>query len=85
VRTRLVPIGNSRGIRIPRALIDQCGLTDEIELEPRHGQLIVRSPSSTRSGWEAAFQKMTENSDDELLDADAASRPTEWERTQWKW
>ena len=85
MRTKLIPIGNSRGIRIPKTLIEQCGLADQIELEPRDGELVLRSSKNPRAGWDAAFQKMAENGDDELLDAEEVSKPTEWERKQWKW
>jgi antitoxin MazE len=85
MRTKLVEIGNSRGIRIPKALIEQCGLGGEIELEPREGELIVRSPKTPRAGWEAAFAAMGKRGDDRLLDERSVSQLTEWEREEWQW
>jgi antitoxin MazE len=66
--TRLIPIGNSRGIRIPKAIVEQCGLGEEIELEVRRDELVLRSPRAPRRGWDAAFAKMAAAGDDELLE-----------------
>lgn len=82
---KLVQIGNSRGVRIPKAIIEQCGLGDEVEVEAREGELVLRSPKSVRSGWDAAFLRMRARNDDRLLDENSIARPTEWEQTQWKW
>ncbi|MEP0869684.1 AbrB/MazE/SpoVT family DNA-binding domain-containing protein [Trichocoleus desertorum AS-A10] len=68
VKTRIIKIGNSQGIRIPKLLIEQLHLSDEVELEVQQNQLIIRPARSTRQGWEAAFQKMAEYGDDQILD-----------------
>jgi antitoxin MazE len=67
MRTSLVRIGNSRGIRIPKALREQCHLQDEVELEVRGDHLEVRPATKPRSGWEEAFRRMHEQGDDVLL------------------
>ena len=76
-------IGNSRGIRIPKPLLEQCGLEDHVELEVRNGELIVRPARRPREGWDEAFQAMAERGDDALLEPDAVSATTrdqgEWE------
>lgn len=58
MRTQLIAIGNSRGIRIPAALIRECGLEGEVELEIRDGGLHIKASNNPRAGWEAAVQKV---------------------------
>lgn len=85
MRTKLVAIGNSKGIRLPRAVLEQCGLEDEIDLEVKGDHLIVRGARNARAGWDRAFRRMRENGDDALLDEEAAHGEAEWDRSQWKW
>lgn len=83
IRTSLVRIGNSQGIRIPKVILDQLALTDLIELEVRDNQLLVRAGRTARADWAAQFQKMAEYQDDRLLDAEIDL--TNWEETEWEW
>ena len=85
MKAKLVPIGNSRGIRLPKAVIDQYALADEVELEMREDHIVVRASRRPREGWEEAFARMAVNADDALLDEDAVHTETEWERTGWRW
>lgn len=82
VRSKVVSIGNSRGIRIPRVLLEQAGLTDEVEMTVQGNQLIIRSAHQPRLGWDAQFASMSERSDDRLLDE---SPPTQWDEEDWEW
>ena len=82
IRTRLVRIGNSQGVRIPKAVLQQLKLTDTIELEVRDDQLIVRPSRAVRADWAAQFQHMTEQGDDQLLDEGGS---TQWDETEWQW
>jgi antitoxin MazE len=82
MRASLVQIGNSRGVRIPKALLEQTGLRDEIEMEVRGSQLVIRAAKHARAGWEEAFAKMAARGDDRLLDPMAA---TEWDKSEWEW
>ena len=84
MKTTVIRIGNSRGIRIPKAVLNECGLTGPVELEVRGGQLVVRRIARPRSGWEEAFRRMKEHGDDALLDRDSFPA-TKWDRTEWKW
>lgn len=81
-KTKLVQIGNSRGIRIPKALIDQTGLEQEIEIVAQNDQLVVRSIRKRREGWDERFKTMADNKDDQLLDE---PRPTQWDDSEWTW
>jgi antitoxin MazE len=82
IRANLVRIGNSRGIRIPKSLIDECHLGDTVELAVVDGALVVRATSAPRQNWDAAFKQMADASDDLLLDLET---PTEFDATEWEW
>ena len=83
IKTRLIKIGNSQGVRIPKLVLDQLNLSSDVELEVQDDHLIVRSSSHPRADWAAQFRQMAERSDDQLLDTDAPL--TEWEATEWQW
>ena len=68
MRTRIVKVGNSRGVLIPRRLLERSNLADEVELEAEDGRIIIRSARRPRHGWEQAFRAMAERGDDSLLD-----------------
>ena len=82
VKTRIIKIGNSRGIRIPKLLIEQVGIGTEVEIAVEKDQLVVRSTSSPRQGWDAQFRAMAEHGDHRLLDTPVL---TEWDSSEWKW
>ncbi|MCC5829814.1 MAG: AbrB/MazE/SpoVT family DNA-binding domain-containing protein [Phycisphaeraceae bacterium] len=54
MHVNLVKIGNSRGIRLPKGVIEAAGLKDELALEVRDGEVIVRNAQTTRNGWAEA-------------------------------
>jgi antitoxin MazE len=81
-RTRIVRIGNSRGIRIPRALLEQAELPEELELHAQPGRLIIRAARRPRAGWAEAAKAMRARSQDALLDPPT---PTRFERDDWTW
>lgn len=84
MRTKVIKIGNSRGIRIPKSIIEQSGLNDEVELEVRNNQIIIKSISTNkRENWDLLFKKMAQNKDDILLDADALAGQTIWDNNEW--
>lgn len=84
MKATLIQIGNSRGIRLPKPVIEQCGFEGEVELEVRDQHLIIRSASRPREGWADAFARMSEQGDDELLDIAAEARPA-WDEEEWEW
>jgi antitoxin MazE len=84
IKSRIVKIGNSQGIRIPKLLLEQTSLEDEVELVLEEDQIIVRPVQHVRQGWEEAFKAMGERGDDELLDADALA-PSSWDEEEWEW
>lgn len=82
---RIVKIGNSQGIRIPKILLEQSGLHDEVELEVQKDQLIIRPKRSIREGWENAFRLMAEKGDDQLLDKENLTNQSSWDAEEWEW
>lgn len=84
VKTRIVKIGNSQGIRIPKLILEQLGFTEEVELEVLPNQLIVRSAHPPRYAWEEQFKAMAQEGDDQLLDAGVLTL-TEWDEREWEW
>lgn len=84
MKATITRIGNSRGIRIPKPLLEQSGLDGEVELEAQDGQIIIRPRRKPREGWDEAFQHMAERGDDRLLDGDAPV-PNKWDETEWEW
>jgi antitoxin MazE len=82
IRTRIVKIGHSQGIRIPNPLLEQSGIHTEVEIEVQGNRLIVRVAPQLRLGWDEAFATMAEQNDDVLVD-DVST--TNWDRTEWEW
>ena len=83
MKARVIKIGNSRGIRLPKTIIEELQLGEEVLLEASHGSLVISPASAPRAGWEAAFREMARRQEDKLVDAD--STPTVWDREEWEW
>jgi antitoxin MazE len=81
-RTRIVRIGNSKGIRIPKVLLEQAQLPDEVELQAERGRLIVRAARGARAGWAEAARVMRARGEDQMLDEPTSS---EFDRKEWRW
>ena len=63
----IIQIGNSKGVRLSKTLIEKYNIKDKVELILEKGYLILKPISSPRKGWEKAFKEMNENGDDQLL------------------
>lgn len=63
----IIPIGNSKGIRIPKSILDQYHITDSIELILEKNSIILKPKQQPRSSWKQAFKKMHTNGHDKLL------------------
>ena len=83
VKTHIIRIGNSQGIRIPKPLLEQSGISGEVELETEEGRIIIHAAAHPRRSWEEAFAEMAEHGDDAPLDADLAG--SEWDEQEWEW
>ena len=82
VRAKIVQIGNSQGVRIPRPLLDQAELGADVLLSVSGRAIVITPASAPRSGWAEAFQAMGVAGDDALLDE---GTPTEFDETSWRW
>jgi antitoxin MazE len=82
MRARVVRIGNSRGIRIPKVWLEQLGLKDEVEMAVHKDGLLIRRPTHPREGWTQAFRAMASHKDDQMLDEPTAGR---WDAQEWEW
>jgi antitoxin MazE len=83
MKTELVRIGNSRGVRIPKPFIEQCGLGETVELRVRNDCLIISPERQPRQGWDDAFRASSHGVDDELMLE--ITEPTEFDHTKWRW
>ncbi|TXI84929.1 MAG: AbrB/MazE/SpoVT family DNA-binding domain-containing protein [Crocinitomicaceae bacterium] len=63
----IIKIGNSKGIRLTKTILERYNITDKIELILEKGQVVLRPISEPRKGWDKEFQKMHANGDDQLL------------------
>lgn len=81
-KTRIVRIGNSKGIRVPKVLLEHARLPDEVELQAENGRLIVRAARGPRAGWTEAAKLMHARGDDRLLDTTTSSQ---FDEQEWRW
>jgi len=82
MRTHIIAIGNSKGLRIPKVIMEQCGIAKEVILKAVKGKIII-TPAKTepRKGWSGAFVKMRTNRDDLPLINDNI----DFEGSNWEW
>ncbi len=83
VKTKLVRVGNSRGIRVPRVIVEQAGLSEELELEVRRRQLIIRPAARPRRGWAEQFRQMQERGEAGSLWPDTSL--SSFDQKEWEW
>jgi len=81
-RTRIVQIGNSEGIRVPKVPLEQAQLPDEVELQAERGRLIVRAARVAWAGWAEAARVMRARDEGVLLDTPTSS---EFDTKEWQW
>lgn len=82
MKTRLIRIGNSRGVRLPKAIIDQTALGDEVELSVKDGAIVIARVAEPREGWARAAAALAASGADQLLDAPVATR---FDVDEWTW
>jgi antitoxin MazE len=63
----VISVGNSKGIRLPKTLLEKYNITDKVELILEKGYIILKPKAEPRKGWDKAFKAMHENGDDNLL------------------
>lgn len=82
MKTKIVRIGNSRGVRIPKPLLEQAGLEEEVELRVVDSGIIIESSGRPRSGWGEAASALRASTDDGLVDEPVG---TEFDEAEWVW
>jgi antitoxin MazE len=85
MKTKIIQIGNSPGIRLPKALLRQSGINGEVRLEVLRQQIVTRPAPKPRQGWEKAFRLMAKRGDDKLLDRKSLAGLSSWDKTGWGW
>ena len=78
----IIAIGNSKGIRIPKKILEACELEGQVEMLVQDHELLIRSPKKSRHGWGDAFRAMSKSGDDQLLDSDIVG---DWDKNEWQW
>jgi antitoxin MazE len=81
LKAKIIRVGNSHAIRIPKLILDQLRLGSEVEMTVQSDELIIRSAHHNRAGWDQQFQAMAASHDDQLY----ADVPTEWDDREWEW
>ena len=76
MKTHVVSIGNSKGVRLTRTLLDLCHIRDAVNLSVKGETIIIRPVKRRpRAGWHEAFQKMHERHEDRPLIEDHLQIP----------
>ena len=82
MKTQIIQIGNSQGIRIPKVLLEDSHITGEVDLELHPDGILIRNARQPRAGWDEQFKLMAENEDYELTGGDTS---TKFEKKEWQW
>lgn len=84
MRARVIKIGNSQGLRIPKPILEQTGIMDDVEIEVEKNQIIIRPVKNVRDGWDEAFKLMGQSDDDKLV-FDDSKILNSWDEDEWQW
>jgi antitoxin MazE len=80
LKARIVKVGNSRGIRIPKVALDQLNIGPEVELAVQSDRLVIRAARRTREGWGKRFSAMSAHHDDRLV----LETASQWDKSEWE-
>ena len=81
MKAQIVKIGNSHGIRIPKAVLEETRMSGEVELEVTADGILIRNIKKPRADWDAAFKSLNDRDDDLSLNRPA----TGFEQKEWQW
>ena len=81
MKTNIVTIGNSQGIRIPKILLEQSKLSGEVELEVKGDSIVILPARRPRENWDEAFKQAADGTD-ELIGGEAENR---FDEEEWEW
>jgi antitoxin MazE len=82
MKAHIVRIGNSRGIRLPKTLLQEAQLEDEVDLQAEPGRILISKTAKPRAGWAEAARRMRARGEDRLLDPPTLTR---FDKEGWKW
>jgi antitoxin MazE len=82
MKAKIVRIGNSRGVRIPKPLLEEAGLEERVQLRVVEGGIMIESERLPRAGWADAAALAKERGDNTLLDDHV---PTRFDEVHWEW
>jgi antitoxin MazE len=83
VKARIIRIGNSRGVRLPKTMLAEAGLSDEVEIRARNGAIMISAAAPRpRAGWAEAAKLVRSRDDDRMLDEPTSTR---FDDEEWKW
>jgi hypothetical protein len=66
-------------------MLEQSGLKSEVEIEVKDKSIILKSASKIREDWDKAFERMSKDKDDILLDIDYIENSNSWDKKEWEW
>lgn len=81
MKAQIIQIGNSQGLRLPKMMLEESGITGEVDLELHEDGILIRRSGKPRDGWADAFKRLAEN-DDELIGGESANQ---FDRRNWQW
>lgn len=79
MKTQIIQIGNSQGIRIPKVLLEESRISGEVDVELHPDGILIRNAQKPRAGWDEAFK--TAEDDDVTADAPAS----DFDKKEWQW
>ena len=82
MKSQIIQIGNSQGIRLPKVLLEESRITGDVELELHPDGILIRNAQRPRAGWDEQFKAMAENEDDEMLDGHLSNM---FDKKEWQW
>jgi antitoxin MazE len=82
MKTQIIQIGNSQGVRIPKILLEESKISGDVELELHEEGILIRNVQKPRKNWDSVFKKLAENDDEESHSFDSA---TDFEKKEWQW
>ncbi len=82
MKARIVKIGNSKGVRLPKPLLSEAGLSDDVEIRARDGAIVISSAVRVRAGWREAARLAHKRGEDRLLEMPTKTR---FDEEEWEW
>ncbi|MBO6794089.1 MAG: AbrB/MazE/SpoVT family DNA-binding domain-containing protein [Balneolaceae bacterium] len=80
MKTKLIKVGNSKGVRIPKPMIEEAGLSDDIELILDDNRIILQSTITPRANWDEGF-----STDSESVGETVPYLSNDWDEEEWTW